>query len=209
MRARALSGAAILFAVFCLFLIVRFFFFSSWDTANIPPKNETIVAFGDSLVYGVGATRGNDFVSLLEKQTGRDIVNLGVPGNTTKDGLNRIDEVLKLDPGIIILLLGGNDALRRITKEETNANLSALLSQFVDNGSAVILVGVRGGLLGDPYDEMYEDLAREYGAILVPNVLEDILLRPELTEDQIHPNNEGYVIVANRIYKKLEPLLSE
>ena len=191
------------------FVIVRHITASSWDIAHIPPKNDVIVAFGDSLVSGVGSSRGNDFVSLLEKKLGREVINLGVPGNTTADGLARIESVLELDPGLVILLLGGNDALRRISRAETRRNLSEIIVQLNANGTAVLLLGVRGGLIGDPFDEMFSELAEFYGAGYAPNVLADILLKPELTQDQIHPNDAGYIIVADRVFDALQPMLRE
>lgn len=185
-------------------VLVRQYVYASWDIQNLPMPNETVVAFGDSLVFGVGSTKENDFVSQLGTRLGADILNLGVPGDTTKDGLDRIDEVLALNPGMVIVLLGGNDALRKIPREDTRKNISEIVVRLQEVGSVVVLVGVRGGLFGDPFDEMYEELARFYGAVLVPDILDGILLNPELTADQIHPNDAGYTIVSDRIYKKVK-----
>lgn len=209
MQTKILIGIGCFLVVVPGFFLVDRFARSSWEIVNIPPKNDTIVAFGNSLVSGVGATKENDFVSLLGKKTGREIVNLGVPNDTTADGLRRIDEVLTRDPGVVIVLLGGNDALRKVPREGTRRNLAEIIVTLEENGSVVLLLGVRGGLLGDPFDEMYRELAEFYGTAYVPDVLEDILLKGELTEDQIHPNDEGYAIVAERVYKALRPLLGE
>jgi lysophospholipase L1-like esterase len=206
MRPKILLTIALFCIVFGGFFLIRQFFVSSWDIANLPPKNETIAVFGDSLVAGVGATEGNDFVSLLSKRIGTRIINLGVPGDTSETGLRRLDDVLVHDPGVVIVLLGGNDALRRVPLETTKENLNAIIGRLIENGSVVVLAGVRGAVLSDPYGEMYAEIARRHGAALVPNVLEGILLRPELTEDQIHPNDAGYAIVAERIYKVIETL---
>ena len=208
MRAKVIIGFGVVVLSLVIFLIVQHFFTSTWDVVNLPPKNETIVAFGDSLVSGIGSSQGNDFVSLLSKKIGRDIINEGIPGNTSADGLARVDDVLALDPGLVIVLLGGNDALRRISKDKTYENLSLILDKLTHNGIAVVLVAVRGGLLNDPYDEMYHVLAKTHRVALVPNVLSDILLNPDLTADQLHPNDKGYAIVADRIYKVLEPLIT-
>jgi len=178
-----------------------------WDIANMPPKNEIVVAFGDSLVVGVGATSGNDLVSLLSKKLGRRIINAGVAGDTTANGLARLSGITAKSPGTVVVFLGGNDALRRIPLETTKENLNKIVGTLVESGSVVVLVAVRGNVFSDPYDEMYEEIARRHGAVLVPNVLEGILLRPELTADQIHPNDAGYEIVAERIYGTLGPML--
>ncbi len=181
--------------------VLWYYFRTQEDITNYPPKNQTIVAFGDSLVFGQGATKGNDFVSLLGVKLGRVIINLGVSGNTTKDGVLRVDEVLKEYPGIVILLLGGNDYLRKVPEEETRKNLGMLIETFEKNGSVVVLLGVRGGILQDGREEMYEDLSKKYGTVYVPNVLEGIFLKPELMADGIHPNDKGYTIIAKRLFE--------
>lgn len=181
--------------------VIGYLFISQEPITNYPPKNRTIVAFGDSLVYGQGATKGNDFVSQLSTKLGRDIINLGVSGNTTSDGLLRVDEVLKEDPGTVILLLGGNDYLRQIPKEETEKNLETLIKTFEDSGAVVVLLGVRGGVLKDGREEMYEALSKKYKTVYVQDVLEGVFLKPELMSDGIHPNDKGYTIIANRLFE--------
>lgn len=189
---------------------VLFFIFDTGGepVANTPPKNDVIVAFGDSLVEGVGSDRRGGFVPLLEDRLGREIINLGVAGETTADGLGRIDEALAYDPGIAVVLFGGNDAMRKKPMEETATNLANIINRFHENGTVVVLLGVRGGLFGDPYDDMYEELSETFNTAYVPNVLEDILLRPELTYDQLHPNDQGYAIVAQRVAEEFERVLN-
>jgi lysophospholipase L1-like esterase len=99
-----------------LILICFWFLFFNGDKKqikNFPSKGTDIVAFGDSLIVGLGATEGNDFVSILSKKIGLNIINLGVSGNTTEDGLNRINELDQYDPKVVLLLLGGNDAIKQ------------------------------------------------------------------------------------------------
>ncbi len=166
---------------------------------NYPPKNNTIVAFGDSLVFGVGSTRGNDFVSVLGAALDRPILNLGVSGDTTADGILRMDTVTGEDPGIVLLLLGGNDYLRRIPEEETRANLETLITTFQKKGAVVVLLGVRGGILRDGRGALYEDLGAQYGAVYVPDVLDGIFGAPDRMYDAIHPNDAGYAMIAARL----------
>ncbi len=168
---------------------------------NYPPPNSIIVAFGDSLIDGVGATNGNDVVSQLSRRLGRPIVNMGVSGNTTAQGVSRMGEVIEKRPGTVILLLGGNDTLRRLSVEESRTNLTTLITSFHQAGAVVVLVGVRGGVLRDGRAEMYETLAKQYGTVYVPDVLAGILLKPELMSDGIHPNDAGYAIIAERLHK--------
>ncbi|MCH8075792.1 MAG: hypothetical protein IIC64_08200, partial [SAR324 cluster bacterium] len=123
----------------------------SREVTNYPPEGNTIVAFGDSLVEGIGSTEGNDFVSVLARNIGVPIENLGAGGNTTALGLDRIDKLLERDPDIVLLLLGGNDYLRRIPREITLRNLESIITKLHETGSIVILLGVRGGILRDNF----------------------------------------------------------
>jgi acyl-CoA thioesterase I len=175
---------------------------------NYPGRGETIVAFGDSLVKGVGASAGNDFVTVLSKKIGQPIKNYGVPGDTTRDGLRRIDEVLSEDPKLVILLLGGNDALRRIPQDETFQNLETIIQKIHASGSMVLLLGVRGGILGDPYEDRFTELAKKYKTAFVANILADVFGRKELMSDSVHPNDAGYAYIVERIYPVLTKLLS-
>lgn len=197
MKGYSVTGIILVFVLGLLW----YFFSSQGDITNYPPKNQTIVAFGDSLVFGQGATEGKDFVTLLSAKLGRVIINLGVSGNTTADGLLRAHEVLEEDPGVVILLLGGNDYLRKIPEAETRQNLGMLIETFQRNGSVVVLLGVRGGILQDGRGGMYEDLSKKYGTVYVSDVLDGVFLKPELMSDGIHPNDKGYAIIAERLFE--------
>lgn len=165
-----------------------------------------IVAFGDSLVQGTGSS-GGGFVRLLEERLGRPITNLGVPGDTTADGLARLDEVLALRPSVVILLLGGNDFLRRVPEEVTFGHLATIIERLQADGAAVLLVGVRGGLVRDPVAARYEALAGQYGTAYVHDVLDDTLGVPGYMADAVHPNDAGYGVIADRIFPVLARML--
>lgn len=167
---------------------------------NYPLKNDVIVAFGDSLVEGVGATKGNDLVSVLARKLGHEVVNLGKSGNTTADGVARMQEVLAYDPGTVILLLGGNDYLRRMNAEETRANLATLISTFQARGAMVVLLGVRGGIVLDGREALFEELSETYKTVYVSDVLSGVFGHPEYMYDAIHPNDAGYARIAERVY---------
>jgi lysophospholipase L1-like esterase len=171
-----------------------------------PTSGLGIVAFGDSLVEGRGATLGEDFVSVLSRRLGVSIVNAGHSGDTTEAALARLErDVLGLNPRIAIVLLGGNDYLRRIPTTETFANLEGIVTQIRQQGAAVVVVGVGVGLMTDPYRQEYEALARRTSAGLVPDILDGIIGHPDLMSDSIHPNSRGYAMVADR----LEPMLRD
>lgn len=206
---------------------------------NFPPFTEPIVAFGDSLTAGVGASSGQDYVSELEELADVSIINAGISRDTTADALNRLEEdVLSYDPSTVIVWLGGNDILQRyyaalyeeagssdfidevleilidifgtppdpnevISEQETFQNIETIVEEIQDSGAVVILVGIDGGEFNENLSDQYEEVAEDTGAIYVADVLDDILGRPSLTSDLIHPNNTGYEIVAERIYPAL------
>lgn len=172
---------------------------------NYPPKNETIIAFGDSLVQGVGATRGNDLFSTVSKLTGKQIINMGVSGNTTADGLARLDEVIDREPGVVIIVLGGNDYLRQVPRTETFQNLRTIITRLQKSGAVVIVAGVRGGIVSDNFADEYELLTDEYKTGYIPNILKGLIGRDAYMADTIHPNDAGYAIIAARI----APLIDE
>ncbi len=196
-------------AAFVILTIWYFFFHVGRETAitNLPSSGVDIVAFGDSLVAGTGATNGNDFVSLLSKGIGREIVNLGVPGNTTADGLARINELDRYRPKVVLLLLGGNDHLKKLPIETTFGNLGKIIEDIHSRGAVVLLLGVKGNLFGDKFEPEFENLRDKYKTAYVSNVLDGLFRNPKLMEDSIHPNDAGNKIIAERIYPVLVPLL--
>ncbi len=190
-----------------LVLIGYLFFFSgTGEIRNYPPRSGPIVAFGDSLVYGVGASPNHDFISLLSQKIGEPIVNLGVPGDTTEDGLARINTVIEKKPRLVLVLLGGNDYLKRKPAEETFSNVGTIIDRLHASGAVVIVLGVRGGLLSDHFDTQFEALAEEKQTGYVPDVLDGIIGHATLMSDQIHPNDKGYAIIAEKVYPTLKKL---
>jgi len=195
----------IVLGILVIWGVFTFFFAGSDTVTNYPSDGTTIVAFGDSLVEGVGASSGNDFVSVLSSQVGEPIVNLGVRGDTTADALLRLDQVIAQDPKVVMVLLGGNDYLQQIPKAETFANLNQIVTTIHDSGAVVILLGVRGGLIRDEYQGDYQDLAQSLGTAYVPNVLDGLFANPSLMSDTVHPNDAGYQVIAD----KVEPVLRD
>lgn len=190
--------------------VVYLLFFTTPDAVtNYPSDGSTVVAFGASLVVGVGSTEGNDFVSLLSQQLDEPIINLGQSGETTEVAMRRIDEVLDQDPKVVLLLLGGNDILQRKPRTETFANLAQMIETIQASGASVLLLGVRGGVLTDSYEKEYRRLARTYNTAYVPDVLDGLFGNPALMSDTIHPNDAGYQIIADRIQPVLQPLVAK
>ena len=164
-----------------------------------------IVAFGDSLFAGYGLAEGESYPARLEaalRARGIDarVANAGVSGDTTAAGRQRLAFVLDAQtdkPDLVILELGGNDLLRGLPPAQTRANLAAMLAELRKRDIPVLLMGMRappntGPEFGQAFDAIYPELAREYGAALVPFFLEDVYDKPELIQaDRIHPTAQG------------------
>jgi acyl-CoA thioesterase-1 len=198
------AGIGIVFAA----LIAFWLFHDRSPQAAKPTSGNTIVAFGDSLVEGRGATPGRDFVSVLAKRLSIPIVNSGRGGDTTAAALMRLDAaVLSRNPRVVIVLLGGNDFLGRVPPADTFRRLSTIVERIRQRGAAVVLVGVRVALINDPYRNEYDALARRTSSGLVPDILDDIIGHPDLMSDALHPNDRGYEMMADRIEPVVRDLI--
>lgn len=165
----------------------------------------TIIAFGDSLFAGYGLDLRDSYPEKLEnalraKGINAEIVNAGVSGDTTAAGLQRLEFTLEAQeqvPDLFILELGGNDLLRGLSPRETRANLEKMLTELKRREIPVLLMGMRAPPNYGPeyqaqFDAIYRDLARQFGATLIPFWLEDIYREADLFQaDRIHPTAEG------------------
>ena len=184
-----------------------FYFLRSEPISNYPSQGTDIIAFGDSLVEGAGSTDGNDFVSVLSRKIGRPIINLGHAGDTTADGIARINQLDTYNPQVVLLLLGGNDYLKKIPVPDTRKNLATLIQNIHARGAIVLLLGVRGGLLMDHFDTEFENVRDTYHTAFVSNVLEGLWGNMQYMSDTLHPNNIGHEIIAERIYPVLVEMI--
>ena len=176
--------------------------------ANLGSAGTSIVAFGDSLTAGYGAAEGEDYSSRLSSIIGAPVINAGVSGDTTESALPRIEaDVLAHNPRIVIVGLGGNDFLRSAPISSTEENLRAIVRQIRGAGAMVVLLGFRFPSLTANYEAMYERVAKEERCLLVPDLLDGILSKPELRSDAIHPNGAGYAVMAERVAKPLQKLI--
>jgi lysophospholipase L1-like esterase len=193
--------------VIVVVILVSIFFLHREAPMPQELSNPRILAFGDSLTYGFG-TRDRDresYPTRLAHLSGQPVINAGVNGETTTEGLRRIGPLLeKHRPGLTILCLGGNDILQHIPEEEIEKNLAKLIERIRGSGSALVLVAVPDfGLLGLQPLPLYRKLAEKYRIPLVEGTLSQILSDPALKSDSIHPNAAGYYRLAKAIYEKL------
>ena len=164
-------------------------------------KTDVVLAFGDSLTYGTGVTSELSYPSILANRIGRIVINEGMPGELSADGLLRLPELLnEHKPALVILCHGGNDFLHKQPIEQLEQNLKQMIQLIKDTGAEVLLVGVpQPKLLMLSDAEVYAIVAKEMNLPYVENVLSDILSESTLKSDAVHPNAQGYQQLANAV----------
>ncbi len=166
---------------------------------SVLPAGSTVLAFGDSVTHGTGAARGEDYPSLLAIESGWNIVNAGIPGDTAHEAVSRLAPLLEQHrPELVIIELGGNDFLRKKNASSVKENLRNIIQQSQAAGSQVVLVAVphlsilRAGIGALSDSDIYGELADETGVVLVPDVFAEVLSDDALRADAVHPNARGY-----------------
>lgn len=178
------------------------------DVANLDSAGSSIVCFGDSLTQGIGATHGRDYPSVLAKAIGLPIINAGVSGDTTEDGLRRLErDVLTHNPGLVIVAFGANDFASRASTDEIFGRLEEMVRRIQDAGAMVVLVGHNWPSFVGGISVRYEKLAKRRKAALVSDIMREIWSDQSLKSDSIHPNDAGYALMAERIREVVEPLI--
>jgi acyl-CoA thioesterase-1 len=180
-----------------------------------------IVVVGDSLSAEYGLDRGAGWVALLgqrlaAEKTGWTVFNASISGDTTAGGLARLAPLLRRRPGIVVVELGGNDALRGLPLADSHRNLDAMATQAAAAGARVVIVGMQvppnyGRQYGSEFAQMFADVAAAHKAPLVPFLLKGIADRPDEAEwfqpDHIHPLPKAHPIMLDNVWPALKPLL--
>jgi len=192
---------------------------SAADAAPVLPHK--IVFLGDSLAAGLGVDPEEAFPALIQKKIeaagwNDAVVNAGVSGDTSADGLGRIDWLLKQRIDVLVLELGGNDGLRGLPVSATQTNLQAIIDRVKQRfpQAQIVVAGMQmppnmGNDYTSAFRKIFPDLATDNHAALIPFLLADVGGKPELNQpDHIHPNVPGHQIVADNVWKVLQPLLA-
>ena len=159
-----------------------------------------IVAFGDSLSFGTGVEPAQSYPAVLEQLIGRRVVNVGIPGEVTGDGLSRLPEILEREkPALLLLCHGGNDQLRRLDQQQAANNIREMIRLAQDRGVAVVLIAVPAPGLSLSPPPMYREIAKELSLPLEEETLSTILADSSLKSDYVHPNAAGYRRLAESI----------
>ena len=181
-------------------------------------RTPEVLAFGDSLTAGLGLPASEAFPARLEARLrgegiAVDIVNAGVSGDTTTDGLARLDWALADKPDFVILALGANDALRGIPPAIVRANLDQMIVRIQASGAKLLLLGMLappdwGAEYKKAFDSIYPDLAKAHGVPLYPFILEGVAMDPQLNQpDGLHPNPRGVAIMVDHVAPLLAQLI--
>lgn len=187
-----------------------------------PVFSGTILFLGDSLTAGLGLPQEEAYPAVIqqkirEKNLPFDVINAGVSGDTTAGGLARLDWVLQKKIDVLVLALGANDGLRGLPVAEMKANLQAIIDRVKEKNPAVkiVIAGMQvPPNLGENYARSFQgvfaDLARKNNAALIPFLLEGVGGHSELNQgDHIHPTAAGQKVVAEDVWRVLEPLLTK
>jgi acyl-CoA thioesterase-1 len=190
--------------------------------AAVGPRSHTLLVVGDSLSAEYGLARGSGWVALLQARLGREhpsetVVNASISGDTTAGGLARLPALLAQHrPGIVILELGGNDALRGLPLDTTRQNLDAMARLAKAAGARVLIVGMQvppnyGRSYGERFASLFAEVAQAEGTALVPFMLKGVADGPQADSlfqaDRIHPLAKAHPIILGNVWPVLEPLL--
>lgn len=177
------------------------------DSERLTPlnKQQTILAFGDSLTYGYGADTTQSYPEQLSQRLNMAVINAGVSGERSKQGLKRLSALLnKYQPQLLLLCHGGNDVLKKQNLNSMKNNLAGMIEMAQSRDIQVVLISVPGATLFLPDIKQYQELAEQYNIPLENNIIKDVLKQPSLHSDAIHPNAQGYQLIAEAIYTLLE-----
>ena len=178
-------------------------------------KLEKVLLFGDSLMSGYGLPEEDHLSVILEKSLKSEgyqiqVFNGSVSGDTSLDGLDRIEDELSGESyDLIIIGLGANDMLRRINPNQTKQNLDKIINIILDNNIKVILAGMvasptNGLSYKKKFDKIYPDLSKKFELELIPFLLNGVALNPNFNQDDgLHPNEKGVLIIAETIKKSI------
>jgi acyl-CoA thioesterase I len=188
--------------------------------AAAPDGRPVIVAFGDSLTAGYGADPGDSYPDFLQKDLDAkgyhyQVINQGISGNTTKDGVDRLPDVLQLKPVLVIVAFGGNDGLRGLPIATTRENLDHIVSTLLQPGAKVVLGGITlppnyGPDYIRQFNQTYALLAAKYHVPMLPFLLKDVWgVSGDMQGDGIHATDQGNAQVARNLLPLILPQLKK
>lgn len=168
-------------------------------------RGAVVLAFGDSLTFGTGAGEGESYPAVLERATGLKVVNAGVPGETSAEGLARLAGAIEdAQPRLVILCHGGNDFLRRLDEGTAARNVRAMVLLARSRGIPVVLLATPKPSLPPSVPKFYGEIAAELKVPLDEDVMRSVLTDNGRKSDMAHPNARGYADIAAAVEKLLK-----
>ncbi|MBO8153757.1 GDSL-type esterase/lipase family protein [Thermovirga sp.] len=168
-------------------------------------QGDLILAFGDSLTFGTGAPKGQSYPEFLQDELGLEVINAGVPGELASKGAKRLSDLLEeYNPSLVLICHGGNDILHGRPDELIEQDLAAMAETVKFTPADLVIIGVPKPGLGLVVPSFYETVAEKYNALYEGEVLREVLSNPSLKSDLIHPNAEGYRIIAEALAKLIK-----
>ncbi len=193
-----------IFLLLFLVLLLPFFVGCQRDLIALP-EDAVILAFGDDYTYGTGAEKGEGYPAVLERLIDRKVVNAGVPGETTAEGLERLPGVPAEErPDLVILCHGGADMRQGLKAKKLVANLEAMIRLIKEAAAEVLLIAVPPPAHFLQPATFYSEISREMDVRIEINSLTNILSREELSTEETYPNAKGYAKLAKAISKRLK-----
>lgn len=186
-------------------IVVVLFLGGCSDTALSPLNSgDIIVAFGDSLTAGKGVSEENAYPAVLSELTGFRVINAGISGETTEEGLSRLADVIDQEkPSLLILFEGGNDILRNYDLSETKQNLDDMINIVKERDVQLVLVGVPRKQLFSSTAGFYTELAETHKLPIQDDIVASLLRKPAMKSDNVHFNVNGYRALAQAIQEML------
>lgn len=197
------------------------------DTSSVSPAKPedsdgrpVIVCFGDSLTAGYGTEAGQTYPDYLQANLDAagykyHVVNAGISGNTTKDGVERVNAIVAMKPSIVVVEFGGNDGLRGLRIEDTRANLDKIVASLKSSGTQVVLAGITlppdyGQDYIRQFNETYVLLAKKFHVPMLPFLLHGVFgVDGMMQRDRTHATADGNKVVAKNVLSLIEPLLKK
>jgi lysophospholipase L1-like esterase len=189
-----------------LVLIIAIAACSEQPQLNAVSTDSVILAFGDSLTEGVGAKNPTteSYPAVLAAMIGQPIINSGISGEVSSEGLVRLREELEeFEPDLVILCHGGNDLIRKLDQTSLKNNLKSMVSAIKASGADVVLIAVPSFNVLAKVPDLYEEVAEEFNIPIDTDSMRSIEISPQLKADPIHPNVKGYRQMANAVYELL------
>ncbi|MBL7081863.1 MAG: arylesterase [Candidatus Omnitrophica bacterium] len=194
---------------------LAFLFFISlsctrYEVKNIHSRGKEIICFGDSITAGAGVSEKENYPYFLSELLDYSVINAGRDGETSSDGLRRLDkDVLSYQPRLVIIEFGGNDFLRKLPLTQTINNIRIMTERIQAGGAMVAIADVSSSIAMKTYRDSYKKLAYQTQAIFIPSLLQEIITNPSLKSDYIHPNAKGNQLIAKGIYQAIRPFLKQ